>query len=436
MPINIESTLKGIRQGGTLPKNTLAGQVYGMQQARQRQQADILQAMQAAQLEQQKEKRQGLELAHDVQESQREAAQKRLYGVAQQIATMAERDPTTAMKMLQNSPRVAQAMGIDPRNPDLNRVVAFRDRMRAQVEGDIPDTGDGTIERSAYITPDSPEGQALGLERGAEVKYEGQQLVPDRDDPNYNVVGLEYVGPQQEAAPSKMEVAADEAVVEEWNRYIEEGDRARDNARDMEAIQASVESGSFQTGFAGNLRSGIGSMLNLLGMDPAEASELIGNPNTADVIEGSASQIQMRMAEDLGRVTNMSLNLVKNAVPGLLKTPEGNKTLANLLQRVAEFKAKRSDIAREYRQYGTDTPKGLPSYNEAVKKLNEEYKGITEEQENMIKQYAVGGTWDNPLPAPDLESLVEIGNIYYNNKGVPLKAIDRREDGSVVWKRK
>lgn len=444
MPID-PGTLQRIARGGPQIGNTLAGQIADRRRAAQQQQFEMQESLQELMMKQQKQQvdaqRKAVQSAKDKAEMQEMFRNMDLRDNLSAAERLVGMDPNRIRQRVQQNPegRLAtylQSQNVDPTSPTLGEdIKGLRNSLYARSEGKLFEE-EGLPERAAFFRPDSEVGQALNLDRPAEVQWEGQEIVPDRDDPNYNVTGFQYVGPQQEAGPppqTRLEEEADKAVAEEWNQYIEEGEAAKENMRDMESIVASIDSGRFKTGFAGNLRSAIGSMMELAGMDPSSASDLIGDPNISNVIEGASSQIQTRLADDLGRVTNMSLSLVRNAVPGLLKNPRGNRLLADLLGRAAEYRVKRAEIAREYRQYGTETPEGKPSYNEALEKLDKEYRGISEEQENLIKEFANEGTWENPLPAPPISDLIERGKVYKNPQGVPYKALDKREDGSIVW---
>lgn len=449
MPINLESTLQGIRKGAAAPgvPGTLSDQIRAQKQKQQKQQFEMQRGLQELMMKQRQQQidaqRNAVQSAKDraeMQEMFRNMNVRDNLAAAERLVGM---DPNRIRQRVQQNPQGSlatylQSQDIDPTSPTLGQdIKRLRNSLYTRSEGKLfEEGGEDPLKRSTYLQPDSEAGQALGLDRPAEVKYEGQALVADRDDPNYNVTNIEYVGPQQEAGQTTLEKESEKDIAEEWNKYIEQGESAKNNLRDMEAIISSVDTGEFQTGFAGNLRSSLGSMMRLAGLEPEEASEVIGDPDIANVIEGASSQIQMRLAEDLGRVTNMSLRLVRDAVPGLLKTPRGNRLLADLLRRAEEYKVKRGQLAREYQQYGTDTPEGAPSYNEALKELDEQYRGISDEQKNMIEDFAQGGTWEKPLNPPPIPDLVELGKVYKNPQGVPYKAIDRRADGTIVWEEK
>lgn len=436
MANGLETTLQSIRRGGPQIKNTLAGQIGAIRQKRAAAKAEAAQNLRDFLLKQQEAaseaRRRSVQSQTDLDEMRRaqaEAQSQRIFSISRGLLTLAEQSPATARERLNKNPKLSSVLNVNPNDPEWReQLEAAHDKWRARATGEIPEAGE-ELAKAIQVQGGTPEAERLQQEHNvyvppgqtAEVKFEGDRVV------DVNRFGAEV----EEPVPGSTE--AGKLYAERLNEYVEAGELARQNERDLEAISAAVENGEFITGPLGNFRGAIGGILNLAGLDPESISEIIGNPSKADIIQGSTSQIQMRLADELGRVTNMSLTTVRNAVPGLLKTPEGNRVLINLLKRAIEFKKRRGELAEEYSSYlrqGREVPQGMPTFREAVKKLREQYAGISDEQRKIIEGATEkeGTSWGNPLNPPESPKDLEKGKIYMDNNGNTFKFLGEEDD--------
>ena len=142
-------------------------------------------------------------------------------------------------------------------------------------------------------------------------------------------------------------------------------DEARIAYRNLDSItqqRAAIESGRFQTGAFADWRLFAARTAQLFGA-PEEVITSIGDAETADVLDSAMNRMAVNEAGKLSRVTNLSLGFIKNALPNLMRTPEGNKVLNEVMERAENRKIQLAAMANEYaREHKTLNPKGVPSF--------------------------------------------------------------------------
>ena len=142
---------------------------------------------------------------------------------------------------------------------------------------------------------------------------------------------------------------------------------------ELDKILAGLKAGTFKTGSFSQFRH-FGSRLLEFFDAPAEIRELAGSATTADMIKSAAAGLAVKKASNLGRVTNLQVQLILESLPDLMRTEDGNQILAEVMRRGNERIIEHSNIAnRMLRSPARHLfPPNQESYWDKVRKLNEE----------------------------------------------------------------
>ena len=159
---------------------------------------------------------------------------------------------------------------------------------------------------------------------------------------------------------------------------------ARNQLVEIERIQAALDSGRFQTGPFADARVYLSRLFEFAGLEPPV--DMLGDAATADTLDAAAAKLGIDLAGELGRVTNMSLLFVERAVPALTRTVEGNRILAEVMERAARRSIQVGQIANEMVRAGSMQPEGEPSYWDRIDQLDEEDPVITDELRKRIEE--------------------------------------------------
>ena len=154
---------------------------------------------------------------------------------------------------------------------------------------------------------------------------------------------------------------------------------------DIARMKLAIQSNKFEFGTLASTRVLIGRVFetfNLPGRE--EVEKTLGASATADVFDGAANRMMVGAAKDMGRITNMTIQFIKDSFPALFRTREGNEILIQVMENVANRKIELGDLANSYKQFGTLTPtqeqwnksnmagKPLMSFYQAQKMLESE----------------------------------------------------------------
>ena len=146
----------------------------------------------------------------------------------------------------------------------------------------------------------------------------------------------------------------------------------RDNAakaggtlRDIAVIQVALESKRFETGILADARQLLGRFLQFTGIDigSEEIQAMIGDPATADTLDSAANRLGIEVAQKMSRVTNFSLQFIKDSLPALTRTPEGNAIIAEIMEEIAQNEIEEARRAENFlSRHGTlrPSPQELP----------------------------------------------------------------------------
>ena len=174
--------------------------------------------------------------------------------------------------------------------------------------------------------------------------------------------------------------------------------------REVARMEAAIESGRFKTGVFADTRQFLARLFDFAGVDVSDVSDLIGDAATADTLDAAAKRLGVEMAQKLGRITNMSLGFIKDSLPSLTRTPEGNKILIEVMDRVADRDLEIASLADTYfSEFGSLRPKDRKSFFEATRDLEESDPVIDEE----LRQRIIDGSKNAPAKFADIEGFVD-----------------------------
>lgn len=120
----------------------------------------------------------------------------------------------------------------------------------------------------------------------------------------------------------------------------EDAERARTIRTPLAQMRAALDAGAFTPGAFGETRRGLAQIAELVGINPVAIG--LGQTADAESMEAASELLAVQVAEQLGRVTNMSLQMARGTVPNLLRTAEGNKLIQEIMERSAVHDIERS----------------------------------------------------------------------------------------------
>lgn len=168
------------------------------------------------------------------------------------------------------------------------------------------------------------------------------------------------------------------------DRLASESEQATSDLREIDRMKAAIESGRFTTGVFSNTRVFLARLADFVGSDE-ETRKLIGDAATADTLDAAANRLAVQAAEKLGRVTNMSLQFIRDSLPGLVRTPEGNSILLEVMERASNRSIEISSISEDYiGRFGTLRPRNEKSFFQRVRDLEEENPVIDDQLRERI----------------------------------------------------
>ena len=178
--------------------------------------------------------------------------------------------------------------------------------------------------------------------------------------------------------------------------------QARRDLDEITRMSAAIESGRAQTGVFVDARMFLARLAEYAGFDTSGETwqQLVGEAATFETLDAASNRLAVGIAQKLGRITNMSLMFVRDSLPNLTRTPEGNKILLEVMERASNRTIEISALADKYiQQYGELRPKGAKTFFEAVRQLDEEDPVITPKLRERIMKGGQEGpeTWKKVL---------------------------------------
>jgi hypothetical protein len=159
----------------------------------------------------------------------------------------------------------------------------------------------------------------------------------------------------------------------------------------IDRMGTALESGRFTPGIFGAQRQFLSQASEFLGLDASrlvdgQGRPLLGDAATADTIDAASKEIASEFAKNVGRVTNMSLGFIRDALPNLSRTPEGNAILIDVMRRAAQRELELGALADQYARIGDTRPQGMPSLFDAQAELEKRDPVISPELRRRIEQ--------------------------------------------------
>lgn len=183
-------------------------------------------------------------------------------------------------------------------------------------------------------------------------------------------------GPQRKT-PAEIKLELDLKLVNDQDKeYITKTTEAAGAAVAMvpyvDAFEATLNSGRFPTGTLAGFRATVARGAEFLGLDEAKIlKDLgIGDASSAEAMEAVSSQMGLAMAGQMSRLTNLSLEYIKNSMPNLARTPEGNQIILELFKRMAHRGEQVNALYEKYADKGSFRPEGEKSFKQAISDLN------------------------------------------------------------------
>lgn len=395
---NIQSTLKGIRKGAGSPGMTgnLADQIQAQQRQQKMDQFKMQTTLQKLMQKRQKAQLDARKFAHKQSQQKRDQMQQSLQGQASKLAVKARQDPEKVRQILQDKPKLTQALGVDPNSPNLaNELMAAR----ARFTGDVPDQQEGQ-EYSKFVKPNSALGQALGIDRPQEVKYVGGELTPENlQSGKTKTTEFQYEGPQQEAQ-TPLQGAATAAMEEELKGRRDARTAAVETqqlASDMSGllVQDDVKTGTIQPaitslqGFAESAGINLTDFAEGMGID-------LGSLSKKEEFNRLAKSLTINQFEKFkGNLNSREVKIAEDSVAQLGTSKKANiKALASL-RASARLAEKRANALQQAAMLGnTEAVKEV--FQEIQGSGTEEYKTLKNDIEERLRAQADAGGEEQP----------------------------------------
>jgi len=180
-----------------------------------------------------------------------------------------------------------------------------------------------------------------------------------------------------------------EAIVRE--ELIEDGKQAFRTLDSTALMKAAMKSGKFTTGPFAGVRLFMANLASFVGAGP-DIIEWTGDAATANTLDAASSRLAIELAQKLSRLTNMSITLVRDSLPALTRTPEGNMIIIEVMEGVANREIQLASMADDmYREWGTLSPKDLPSLWDMLRDLEQSQPVVSDELLARIAEGAATG---------------------------------------------
>jgi len=162
---------------------------------------------------------------------------------------------------------------------------------------------------------------------------------------------------------------------------------ARKMLPELARMREVIKSKRFRTGAVAGTRQFIAQAAELIGLSTGEVP-VFGDPASADTLDSASNQLAVAAAGSLSRVTNMSLTLIKQSLPNLDRTPEGNSILVDVMERTAERKIQIATLTQRFvaENVAKISPEELQvGLDKIINDLDEKDPIITEELAERIR---------------------------------------------------
>jgi hypothetical protein len=240
--------------------------------------------------------------------------------------------------------------------------------------------------------------------------------------------------------------ATAEADVKRIASQVGAATQATKDKVEIARMRAALDAGDFKTGAFAQQRQFVARLANFLGLDEDNpVLEEIGNARTSDTLDAAVNKMAINEAANLGRITNMSLGFVKDSLPSLTRTPEGNRILIDVMDRSADRQILLGKVAEEYqRNFGSLNPTddvwkerypNIPrmSFSEAAANIEAKDPVVNEEMINKIKSHVK--TAPKTFKAASEKAVptgLPKGSVYAGKSKRTGKPVYRAPDGKLI----
>lgn len=167
----------------------------------------------------------------------------------------------------------------------------------------------------------------------------------------------------------------------------------------LKAFETALDGGRFTPGSFSSLRQSMSQIAEFVGLNPEDPTFKMllgtGDPATAETLHAASNRLALDLAENLSKMTNMSLAFVSDSVPNLMRTPAGNKIIIQMIRAGNARTQQASDLAEDFlSKYKTLRPKDKRSYFQEVQRLYEKPL-FDKDFETMVKEEARKGAGVN-----------------------------------------
>lgn len=333
--------------------------------------------------------------------------------------------PTPARQFLLKS--MAGQLGIDPKSEqfkDISKMVtslesdaltAIADSFTAAYPNMEP--GQATAMAKGMLSGKIPPGEMFDLLKTSQTEPDVEPTaIMDPDDPKgkkrkfvteQQAIGQEAPGPAPMVSiENKAEGAEATGLagldVKQVEQIAKDAEAARKTIPWIRTFRAAAQSGRFVPGTAASVRETLSKAAQFVGIDPAAMGIGADSPATAEIMEVASNNIALSMAEQLSRLTNMSLEFTIKSVPNIFKTPGGNLLAADMMEMLAKRNIAVDDLRR--RDYArTLYPEGKPNFFEAKDRLLKDFADEDTEFQKRIQTESVKGQGIDWAKIPGIE---------------------------------
>jgi len=232
---------------------------------------------------------------------------------------------------------------------------------------------------------------------------------------------------------SKFSEKLQEADAEQAGEITAAALQATQDKTEITLMDTALGSKRFRTGSFSETRVFLGRLGKFLGVDLEDVEQAIGDPRAADIFDAASKRLAVQIAEKLGRITNLSLRFIRDSLPGLMRSEEGNAILIKVMRRIAdreELIGEELDKFLQKQLPGQETlrPKNGKSFTQIIRDIEEEDPVINDD----LKEQIISGGKDAPSFA-ELNDQVETGEDIPDVPGFTF--VGRNEDGKVILRR-
>ena len=191
-----------------------------------------------------------------------------------------------------------------------------------------------------------------------------------------------------------------EITAEKLGKLNDNAQAATLTLTEIDRAKTALDSGKFTTGSFGEFRAEVARFAEFMGA-PDEIKNAIGDAATADTFEAATKRLALNEIPKLERTLVAGLKIVQESLPALSRTPEGNRILLDVMERVANREIQLAELANDISldpNVGDDPRKIGREMLKSMREMEKSDPIITEELRQRIKD----GTKNAPKSIADV----------------------------------